>query len=174
MRAVVVYESMYGNTRVIAEAIGEGLRPDYDVKVVPVTQVGAEILEGTALLVVGGPTHVHRMTRPRSREAAAEAARRPGSPLSLEDGATRPGVREWLASLGHLNVMAPAFDTRLNGPAVFTGRASKGITRELFRRRAHLVGEPESFVVTKENSLESGEEGRVRRWGEYLAAEASQ
>jgi hypothetical protein len=173
MRVVVIYESMYGNTRAVAEAIGEGLRSGHDVAVMPVGRAGPEVIADAQLLVVGGPTHVHGMTRPRSREAAAEAARKPGSTVVLENGADGPGVREWLASLGHLDVLAAAFDTRLNGPAAFTGRASKGISRELGRHGVRLVAGPESFLVTKDNALQPGEESRARRWGEQLAAAAS-
>ncbi|HEV7535890.1 MAG TPA: flavodoxin domain-containing protein [Acidimicrobiia bacterium] len=169
MRTVVVYESMYGNTRMVAEAIGEGLRPVHDVVVVPVAQAGPEVLDGAHLLVVGGPTHVHGMSRPLSRQAATELAHKPGSTVVLENGADGPGVREWLASLGHLNVLAAAFDTRAHGPAALTGRASKGISRELSSLGAHLVARPESFLVTKENSLETGEVARARRWGQLLA-----
>jgi hypothetical protein len=174
MRAVVVYESMYGNTRLVAEAIGEGLRPEHDVVVVPAGQADPAVLDGVQVLVVGGPTHVHGMTRRRSREAAVEAAREPGSGLVLEDSATGPGVREWLSSVGHLNVLAAAFDTRMHGPAALTGRASKAIGRELSRHGVHPVGDPESFLVTKDNRLERGEADRARRWGEYLAVEVSE
>jgi menaquinone-dependent protoporphyrinogen IX oxidase len=41
MRALVVYESMYGNTHRIAEAIGEGLAEVYRVDVVPSLRVSA-------------------------------------------------------------------------------------------------------------------------------------
>lgn len=174
MRAVVIYESMYGNTRAVAEAIGEGLRAAHDVAVVPVARAAPELIDGAELLVVGGPTHVHGMTRPRSREAAAEAARKPGSNVSLEEGADGPGIREWLASLGHLHARTAAFDTRINGPAAFTGRASKGISRELDHHGGQPLVRPESFLVTKENLLEAGEEERARRWGEQLAGEAPQ
>ena len=170
MRALVVYESMYGNTRAIAEAIAEGIRPVHDVVVVPVGRVGPQLVDGPFLLVVGGPTHAHGMTRQRTREAAAEAAGKQDSTVVLEDGATGPGVREWLASLGHLNVLAAAFDTRVDWPAVLSGRASKAIDRELENHGAHRVADPESFLVTKENELEPGEEDRARRWGESLAA----
>jgi len=169
MRAVVVYESMYGNTRAVAEAIGEGLRRAWDVTVAPVGRAGPEVLDGAALIVVGGPTHVHGMTRPRSRAMAAEVSRRPESTLHLEEGADGPGVREWLASLGHVNVLAAAFDTRATGPAVFTGRASKHISLELGRHGAHLVRRPESFLVSGDK-LAAGEEARARRFGEQLAA----
>jgi Flavodoxin len=77
VRAVVVYESMYGNTHVVADAIGEGLREAGDVLVTPVDDVGTELLEGADLVIVGGPTHAHGTSRGRTREAAAEAARKP-------------------------------------------------------------------------------------------------
>ena len=174
MRAVVIYESMYGNTRAVAEAIGDGLRANGDgteVTVLPVGRAAPETLDGAELLVVGGPTHVHGMTRPRSREAAAEAARKPGTTLVLEQGAEGPGVREWLKSLGHLNVFAAGFDTRMHGPPALTGRASKGISRELEGLGGHLVVNPESFLVTRENTLDPGEDERARRWGQELMAE---
>ena len=39
MRALVVYESMYGNTRVVANRIADGLRATHEVTVVPVGEV---------------------------------------------------------------------------------------------------------------------------------------
>src|SRR6266496_2726203 len=44
MRAVVVYESMYGNTHRIAEAIGAGLEAAFDVRVVPVSHAEPDAL----------------------------------------------------------------------------------------------------------------------------------
>ncbi|HET9769978.1 MAG TPA: flavodoxin domain-containing protein [Acidimicrobiia bacterium] len=172
MRAVVVYESMYGNTRAVAEAIGEGLRTVHEVDVVPVGRAAPELVAGAGLLVVGGPTHAHGMTRPSTRQGAVQDARKPGSGLSLEEGADGPGVREWLASLGHLGIPAAAFDTRVNAPAALTGRASKGISRALAHQGALVTAAPESFLVTWHNALEPGEEARARQWGQRLAARA--
>jgi flavodoxin len=53
VRAVAVYESMYGNTHLIADAIGAGLRPIFDVSVVPVSKAGPEVLADADLVVVG-------------------------------------------------------------------------------------------------------------------------
>lgn len=77
MRAVVVYESMYGNTHLIADAIAAGLSARFEVRVVPVSEAGADVLEGADLVVVGGPTHGHGMSRAVSRKA------RPKRPVSL-------------------------------------------------------------------------------------------
>lgn len=68
MRTVIVYESMYGNTHHVASAIAAGLAPNIEAVVVPVSQAGPELLESADLLIVGGPTHVHKMTRPMTRE----------------------------------------------------------------------------------------------------------
>jgi flavodoxin len=170
MRAVIVYESMYGNTRLVAEAIAEGMRPVHDVAVVPVRDAGPEVVAGAQIVVVGGPTHAHGMSRPRTRQAAAEMAEKSKPPVALEEGATGSGVRDWLDSLAFPNVFAASFDTRVHMPAALTGRASKGIDRELSRRGVHRIAEPESFFVTKEGTLEAGEAARARHWGEQLAA----
>ena len=53
MRAVIIYESMYGNTHAIAEAIGRGLAPQHEVSVVPVADATPELLDGAGLVVVG-------------------------------------------------------------------------------------------------------------------------
>ena len=71
MRAVIVYESMFGNTHAIADAVGKGLEPMLEVVVVPLAEAGGERLGDADLLVVGGPTHFHGMSRPRSRKWAA-------------------------------------------------------------------------------------------------------
>jgi flavodoxin len=67
MRAVVVYESMYGSTHQVAGAIGAGLGTAFEVSVVPVSQAGPQVLAGTDLVVAGGPTHAHGMSRAGTR-----------------------------------------------------------------------------------------------------------
>jgi Flavodoxin domain len=173
MRTVIVYESMYGNTRAIADAIGRGLGPDSETVVVPVAQARPELLDGADLVVVGGPTHVHGLSRAATRRSAREAADKPGSGLTMDPGAKGPGLREWFATLGQADTAAAAFDTRLDAPAMFTGRASKAIARRLRRHGAAMAAEPESFLVTKHNRLLPGEEGRARAWGRQLAGRAA-
>lgn len=173
MRAVIVYESMFGNTHLIADAIARGLGPETDVSVVPVGRADRELLDGADLVVVGGPTHVHGMSQARSRKGAAETAHKRGSGLALESGADGPGLRDWFGSLGLINAKAGAFDTRLGGPAALTGRASKGIARLLKRHGLTVIAHAESFLVTSDNQLRPGEEVRAREWGKALAAKAT-
>jgi hypothetical protein len=171
MQVVIVYESMYGNTHLVAGAIEAGFAPGADVTVVPVSAARPELLDEAALVVVGGPTHVHGMSRAATRKGAAEAAQKPDSGPTLEPDALSPGLREWFGTLGQCHTKAAAFDTRIKAPAALTGRASKGIARELRQHSFEMAAEPESFFVTKENHLEASEEDRAREWGAQLAAE---
>ena len=169
MRAAVVYESMYGNTHRIADAIGAGLEAAFDVRVVPVSHAKPELIADVDLVVVGGPTHVHGMSRASTRKAAVQAADKPVGGLTVEPDALGPGLREWFGSLGHYPVRA-AFDTRMHGPAALTGRAAKGVTRLLREHGFDVVAEPESFLVTKQDRLEPQEQDRARDWAAKLAA----
>jgi hypothetical protein len=172
MKAVVVYESMYGNTHLVADAIASGLREQSieDVVVLPVNDADKQLVAGADLVVVGGPTHAHGMSRESTRRAAVEAAEKPNHDLALDDDAEGPGLREWFESVGHLSTRAGAFDTRLKAPAVLSGRASKGIAKRLREHGCTLVVEPESFLVTKETHLVDDEVEHARGWGRKLAA----
>ncbi len=173
MRTVIVYESMFGSTKKVAEAIAEGLADCAEVSVVPVTSADAHILDGADLVVVGGPTHTHGMSRPSTRKMAGKLARKrkPGSEVELVPGAVSgPGVREWLASPGRLEVAGAAFDTRPQGLPAFTGRASKSIRRLLAHHGARIAAPPASFLVEGlTGALVEGELGRARAWGERLS-----
>jgi hypothetical protein len=170
MRAVIVYESMFGNTRAIAEAIRVGLSSSFEVQLVRAADADGAALDGAELLVVGGPTHAWSMSRPRTRKTAPDYARKPGRNLVLEPGAdSGQGVREWLESLAPRDLKAATFDTRIKGPAVITGRASRAIHRSLARRRFDLVAPAQSFLVDKRSHLVAGEIERAEAWGARLA-----
>ena len=170
MRALIIYESMYGNTHAIAGAIARGLEPGNEVTVVPVAEATPELLDGADLVVAGGPTHAHGMSRPSTRKSAVDQARKHDGQPALDADAEGPGLRDWFGSLGRMKGMAAAFDTRLAGPAMFTGSAAKGIARLLKRHGFTLIAEAESFLVTSDNKLRPGEEDRAQQWGQALAA----
>ena len=170
MKAVVVYESMYGNTHLVADAIAAGLGAAGEVLVVPVEHADAAALEGADLLVVGGPTHAHGMSHQSTRKAALEAAAEPGKELDVDPDAEGPGLRDWFDTIEQWPARAAAFDTRLDAPSAFTGRASKGIARKLRHHGCTVVGGPVSFLVSKETHLLPDEETHARDWGATLAA----
>jgi hypothetical protein len=87
----------------------------------------------------------------------------------LDPDAAGEGLRDWFDDLGELATHAAAFDTRMDGPVAFTGRASKGIAHRLTRHGCGLIDEPRSFLVTKDNHLEPDEEEHALRWGTDLA-----
>jgi flavodoxin len=162
MSALVVYESLYGNTREVAEAIASGLG---DARVVSVHEALSHATKAD-LLVVGGPTHVHGLSSKRSRAAGVE-----NTHGALESGTEDdPGLRDWLADLPRVvNARAAAFDTRAHGPRLLTGSAARGIARRL-RHHGYQVIETESFLVDgSEGPLADGEPERARAWGERLA-----
>jgi len=163
MRAAVVYESVYGNSRAIAQAIAEGLG---DVPLIAVHEAAETTLD-VELLVVGGPTHMHGLSTVRSRQMAVEAA----SDASVEPGATKePGLRGWLRDLPRNDgAYAATFDTRMDRSPWLTGVAAKGIARRLRRHGYELRG-IESFLVSdSEGPLVHGEIDRAREWGAELA-----
>jgi hypothetical protein len=165
LRALVVYESMYGNTCVVAGNVADALRASHEVTLVPVGRATRELVAGADLLVAGGPTHMHGMSSAASRRMAVQAAGKEGSTLSLDPAATGPGLRDWLDGIGRGNVLAAAFDTRLNGVPLLTGRASRGIARLLRRHGYRLIAAPESFLVGADTKLLDGEATRAHRWG---------
>jgi hypothetical protein len=170
MRAVVVYESMFGNTHAIAEAIGTGLRRTGEAVIIPVEQATREVLGGADLLVVGGPTHAHAMSSSQSRKGAPDYVAKSNGDLTLEPGWDGEGLRDWFKELPETPCAAAAFDTRVDVAALLSGRASKGIADRLRKHGLRLVAEPESFLVTKENHLQAHELDRAAEWGAALAS----
>lgn len=175
MRTLVVCESMYGNTKHVAEAIARGVRAGDDdrVDVVP-ARIAAECdLSQYDLLVVGAPTHVHGLSTQRTRDAAARAASNAEKGLRVEADASHPGVREWLKTLEPSRGRMAAFDTRLDRSRLLTGRASKTISRRLRHLGYSPVAEPESFVVDDHTRLEAHEAERAEQWGRALRLSAA-
>ncbi len=169
MRAVVVYESMFGNTRQIAEAVAAGLGERLDVEVLRADHAGDLTTHTIDLLVVGAPTHAWGLPRANTRTGSLEYVRKAHGELKLEPQAdTLPGVREWLSTLGTFGAFGAAFDTRLRAPALVTGRASKAIAAGLERHALSLVAPPESFLVDRQHHLITGELERARAWGVTL------
>lgn len=170
MSVLVVYESMYGNTHEIAEAIAAGLSSIGDVKVMSVAEAKPESAVDADLLVIGGPTHVHGLSRKTSRLAAADVAASDDA-VDLEPDAEGDGLRDWFHRVPRANgTPGAAFDTRIDKPMVLTGSAAKGIAKQLRRHHFNELVPPESFLVDEsEGPLKDGEVDRARAWGVELA-----
>jgi len=173
---IVVYESIFGNTRVIAEAVADGVReadPDARVTVLRSAEATPDKIGNAALVVAGGPTHMGGMSKAPVRQKvlrAANAAAGSGNPAGAGPEASGPGVREWLDTLprqprGH---KAAAFDTRY--PFPLAGGAARAIARGLRRHGYDVVARPAGFVVDgAQGPLRAGERDRARAWGAGLA-----
>jgi hypothetical protein len=175
MRATIVYESMYGNTHLIADAIAEGVRSTgAEARVLPVGHADTEAVLGSDLLIVGGPTHGHAMSRASTREAAVRDAQKPEKELEVDPDAEGEGLREWFDELPPVVRPAAAFDTRFDMSPLLTGRASKGISKRLRRHGCPMVAKPRSFFVQKGNTLVSQQREEAVEWGAQLANEVAQ
>jgi hypothetical protein len=168
MRALLVYESMFGTNRTIATAIADGLGEGWDTSVVEVGTASATIGGDVDLLVVGGPNHRFDLPRPATRVAAAAAGH--GAILSSGDG-----LREWLHRLvvTAYGQSAAVFDTRMASPRFLhtVDHGTHTIVRHLEHAGAHLVCHPEHFyVVDMQGPLVEGDADRARRWGRELAS----
>jgi len=158
--ALVVVESMFGNTRAIAEAVSEGLAESMSTTVV---DIGAAPGTVTAdLLVVGGPTHAFGMSRASTREAAVtQGAGKDHSAI---------GIREWTSRLSRQDGPGVAtFDTRIRKRGV-PGSAARFALHRLRRLGMRPLDVPQSFwVAGTEGPLLGGERERARDWGRRLA-----
>ena len=165
MRAFVVFESMFGNTQAIAEAIADGLSSCMETDIAEVSEAPTAIDDGVALLVVGGPTHAFGMSRPGTRRSAAE---------QTEEAlvSTGRGLREWLDALdGDVGDTASAtFDTHADRPRL-PGSAARSAQKRLRRLGFATAAKAESFYVGgMTGPLLDGETERARRWGAALGS----
>jgi hypothetical protein len=165
MHALIVFESMFGNTEVIARAIAEGVSSRIPVEVIEVSSAPTEIGSDVAFLVVGGPTHAFGMSRPQTRQDAARQA---------TDGLVShgDGIREWITGLTCLvPIPAVAFDTHVSQGWV-PGSAARGAQKHLMAKGFIDKNPARSFYVTGVTGpLVEGEVDAARTWGEELAGQ---
>jgi hypothetical protein len=180
MRIAIVYESLYGNTHEIAEAIADGVNDGQPTAQVDLLRIGEAERARAAdadLLIVGGPTHMRGMTTSMSRKMAvsAEDKKDPGERHDLEPDAEGPGVRDWFHGLPKSSAPRPAaaFDTRID--AKLAGGAAHGIARRLRHHGYHVIAEPEGFYIESngEGPLRAGETARARAWATGLVTRSA-
>lgn len=166
MDALVVYESMWGNTRAVAEAVAQTLSTGLDVDVVEVGAAAPFTELDVGLLVVGAPTHAFGLSRPTTRQ---DAARRAGGPVI----SSTIGLREWIEASSSARLPVATFDTHVRHPNV-PGHAGRAAATLLRRRGCTLVDRPQSFDVEGyEGPLLPGELDRARRWAGGLVGRLS-
>lgn len=169
MSALVVYESMFGSTRAVAEAIGEGLERAGTVRVVEVGALvagaGGGEVGAVDLLVVGGPTHAFSMSRESTRADAVKQSP-DGTVISA-----RTGVREWLVDVALTpGTRIAAFDTKAKVKVPLPGSAARSIERALRQKGGTPADKARTFWVEGRSGLLPGELDAARAWGAQLAS----
>jgi flavodoxin len=161
MKAVVVYESLWGNTAAIARAIAEGIGPD--AQALTTDAARAEAIADADLIVAGAPVLGFSLPTDQMRDSVARSEAGAPSPPDL----SHPSLRSWLNSLPRGHGRAAAFETRIWwSPRGATGDIERGLEHAGYQRAAKA----QKFVVTdKYGPLREGELKRARRWGKELA-----
>ena len=165
MKIIVVYESMYGNTKAIAEAIAEGMREFGEVRLGTVDEISPDEAPDADLIVAGGPTHAHGMARSDAHDAVAKM------PARHKYGPVLPGaesLRNWIDHLPDSQQRGAAFDTRFDKPQWLTGSAAMKIARRLGRKGYSIMGAESFFVAHMDGPLVDGERERAVEWGRTL------
>lgn len=144
MKALIVYDSVHGNTEKIARAIAEAITPSNEVKVLRAGEANPSELEFIDLLIVGSPTHGGRPT---------------------------PAVQDFLNKVPKLQgVNVAAFDTRSQSKvAKVFGNAAGRIASNLERKGGTRIVSPEGFLVTgTKGPLKDGELERAAAWAKGM------
>lgn len=153
MKACIIYDSMYGNTQKVAQAIGEGLTGE--VKVVRIGEADPSELKTCDLLIIGSPVHGGRAT---------------------------PALDTFIKQLPAnflAGISVAAFDTRFESEEKGVGLrilmsviryAAQRIAKAMEKKGGILIAEPEGFIVeNKEGPLKEGELERATKWASQLS-----
>ncbi|MFP4323623.1 MAG: flavodoxin family protein [Anaerolineales bacterium] len=156
MNAHVIYDSAYGNTAKIAQAIGAGLAAQHTVTVLHLNDAAPDDLATLDLLVLGSPTQALNYTEAMG-EFLGRVGDLPGVPFATFD--TRISI-EHLESRG----------TRWLMRYVLRRYAARPLANVLTQKGARQIAPPAGFFVTDtEGPLLDGELARATAWAEGLA-----
>ena len=161
MKAVVVYESLWGNTAAVAQAIAEGIGPG--AQALTTDAADAEAIAGADLVVAGAPVHAFSLPRDGMRDGLATSEKKAPAPPDL----SHPTLRSWLETLPSAHGRAAAFETHL----WWSPRGATGDIERRFERAGYAkAAKAQKFVVEGTyGPLRDGEIERARTWGQELA-----
>ncbi len=161
MKAVVVYESLWGNTAAIARAIAEGIGPQ--AKALPTGEASGDAVAGADLIVAGAPVLGFTLPTDKMRDDIGAKPSKAPEPPDL----SQPSMRTWLETLPPGQARFAAFETRIWWSL---GGSTKRIERGLERAGYHVLAKRQRFVVTGAyGPLREGEIDRAKAWGAELA-----
>ncbi len=168
MRALVVFESMFGDTKAVADAVAMGLAEGMKVETVEVGSAPTVLDPVIDVVIVGGPTHAFGMSRATTRDDAVKKSDGAGV---LSD---KLGIREWLETVTvSPDLQVAAFDTRVYKPHL-PGSAAHAAERRLRRLGCTVFAPAKSFYVAgTKGPLVDGELDRASNWGRSLSLRAA-
>jgi flavodoxin I len=145
MKALVIYDSVYGNTEKIAQAIGEVL--NNEARVVRVGEAVPTELGTLDLLIIGSPTQGGKPTK------------------ELQDFLSQ------IPENSLKNVKVTSFDTRISTRLVgIFGYAAGRILEVLKTRKGQVAAFPQGFFVQgSKGPLKEGELERAISWAKGIA-----
>ena len=159
--ALIIYDSVFGNTKLIAQAIADVLSQEMNTHLVSVNDINPQNLEDIRLLIVGSPTRQFRAS---------------------------PAIMAWIKSLATVTlngVKAAAFDTRipedqlksnkaLNFFSWLIAYAADSISKALAKKGARIITVPMGFYVSgTEGPLVEGEFDRAAEWAKSLVKQVN-
>ncbi len=161
MKAIVVYESHWGNTAAVARAIAEGIGSE--AAVLSTAEATGAAIAGVDLIVAGSPLLGFSLpTESMLKNIAASADRDPTPP-----DVSHPSMRSWLETLPPGSGRAASFETRIWWSP---GSAAKAILKRLEALGYRPVDKGQRFIVEgKYGPLRAGELERAKAWGAELA-----
>ena len=161
MKAVVVYESLWGNTAAIARAIAEGIGSG--AQALSTAQASGAAISGVDLIVAGSPVLGFRLPSEKMLENIRANPGKAPKPPNL----SQPSMRSWLEAPPKGGGRSAAFETRIWWSL---GGATGAILRALKRAGFEPLGKGRRFIVKGTyGPLRDGELERARLWGEELA-----
>jgi len=170
LKAIVVYESYWGNTASVAQAIAEGIGPE--AKAMPTDQAIGDALTGIGLIVAGSPIIAFSLPSEKTRnDMLAKPDKKAPSPADL----SHPSMRSWLVSLpkagvsgggGGTTVRAAAFET---GFKLSPGGSAGKILKMLAEMGYEPIAKKQRFLVKGSyGPMKEGELDRAKAWGAEL------
>ena len=161
MKAIVVYESLWGNTATVARAIAAGLGPE--AQALSTAAATPEALASADLIVAGSPLFAFQLPTDKIRETIRKKAASFPAPPDL----SHPALRAWLETVPAGKGRAAAFETRMwFSPGGATGAILKGLKKAGY---APLARGKRFRVAGMFGPLKAGEIERARAWGQRLA-----
>jgi hypothetical protein len=160
MKAIVVYESVWGNTAAVARAIAEGLGGR--AHAYPTDEVPDEELATADLIIAGSPVFGFSLPTEAMRQNILRSETDAATPPDL----SHPSLRSWLDKLPHGHGRCAAFETRI----WWSPRGATGAIEKRFAQRGYKpAAKAQKFVVRdKYGPLREGELDRARAWGREL------